>query len=76
MNSLLQILPGQSGTVLEVSYWEKNLAGGGVSEGNLEGSEFKHFAFAHMLGFKPQLLPLGKEEAVFNICKSRREDCE
>lgn len=56
MNSLLQILPGQSGTVLEVSYWEKNLAGGGVSEGTLEGSEFKHFAFAHMLGFKPWLL--------------------
>lgn len=56
MNPLLQILLGPSGTFLEVGYRKTNLAEGGVSGGNLEGSEFKHFAFAGLPGFKLQLL--------------------
>lgn len=48
MNALLQILLGQSGTFLEVGYQEMNLAWGGVSGGNPEGSEIKHFDFAHL----------------------------
>lgn len=48
MNALLQILLGQSGTFLEVCYQKANLAGGGVSGGNPEGSEIKHLDFVHL----------------------------
>lgn len=51
MNSLLQILLGQSGTFLKVGCQEMK-SGRGWGEWDLEGSEFKHFAFAHLLGFK------------------------